>query len=138
MADFCRDRWPDGRISADSSLCVRGAGLPARTGVGGRGCGLLYFKFASRICPKLEYMGMSVRSTVTTIFNQVAQEQQRTLVPISDNLKLLESGLDSLSFAIIVAKLEDEIGFDPFNSDEMVEFPVTFGDFVRLYETRPL
>jgi acyl carrier protein len=80
---------------------------------------------------------MSVRSTVTTIFEQVAKEQQRTLVPMSDHLKLLESGLDSLSFAIIVAKLEDETGFDPFNSDEMVEFPVTFGDFVRLYETRP-
>jgi acyl carrier protein len=82
-------------------------------------------------------MGMSVRSTVTAIFEQVAQEQKRTLVPMSDDLKLLESGLDSLSFAIIVAKLEDEVGFDPFNSDELVEFPITFGDFVRLYETRP-
>jgi hypothetical protein len=82
-------------------------------------------------------MGMSVRSAVTTTFEQVAREQQRTLVPLSDELRLLESGLDSLSFAIIVAKLEDEIGFDPFNSDESVEFPITFGDFVRLYETRP-
>ena len=66
-----------------------------------------------------------------------AREQQRTLVPLSDELRLLESGLDSLSFAIIVAKLEDEIGFDPFNSDESVEFPITFGDFIQLYETRP-
>jgi acyl carrier protein len=82
-------------------------------------------------------MGMSVRSKVTTIFEQVAQEQKRTLVPLSDGLKLLDSGLDSLSFAIIVAKLEDEVGFDPFNSDEMVEFPITFGDFVHLYEARP-
>jgi acyl carrier protein len=82
-------------------------------------------------------MGMSVRSKVTTIFEQVAQEQKRTLVPLSDGLKLLDSGLDSLSFAIIVAKLEDEVGFDPFNSDEMVEFPITFGDFVQLYDTRP-
>ena len=58
-------------------------------------------------------------------------------MPLSDGLKLLESGLDSLSFAIIVAKLEDELGFDPFNSEELVEFPITFGDFVRLYETHP-
>jgi acyl carrier protein len=79
-------------------------------------------------------MGMSVRSKVTAVFEQVAREQQRTLVPMSDDLKLLESGLDSLSFAIIVAKLEDEVGFDPFNSDEGVEFPITFGDFVNLYE----
>jgi acyl carrier protein len=82
-------------------------------------------------------MGMSVRSKVTTVFEQVAREQKRALVPLSDDLKLLESGLDSLSFAIIVAKLEDDVGFDPFNSDEAVEFPITFGDFVNLYEARP-
>jgi hypothetical protein len=82
-------------------------------------------------------MGMSVRSKVTTVFEQVAREQKRALVPLSDDLKLLESGLDSLSFAIIVAKLEDDVGFDPFNSDEAVESPITFGDFVNLYEARP-
>jgi acyl carrier protein len=80
-------------------------------------------------------MGMSVRSKVTAIFEQVAQEQKRALVPLTDDLKLLGSGLDSLSFAIIVARLEDELGFDPFNSDELVEFPITFADFVRLYES---
>ena len=80
---------------------------------------------------------MSVRSTIAAVFERVAREQQRTLVPLTDDLKLLGSGLDSLSFAIIVASLEDEVGFDPFNSDELVEFPVTFGDFVRLYETPP-
>ena len=80
---------------------------------------------------------MSVRSTVTSIFKQVAAEQQRTLAPMSDDLRLLDSGLDSLSFAIIVAKLEDEVGFDPFNTDEAIEFPITFGDFVQLYEKPP-
>jgi acyl carrier protein len=80
---------------------------------------------------------MSVRSTVTTILEHVAREQQRTLVPLSDDLKLSESGLDSLSFAITVVRLEDELGFDPFNSDEPIEFPITIGDFVHLYEARP-
>jgi acyl carrier protein len=80
---------------------------------------------------------MSVRTKITAIFEQVAQEQKRALVPLTDDVKLLESGLDSLSFAIIVAKLEDELGFDPFNSDEPVEFPITFADFVSLYETTP-
>ena len=51
---------------------------------------------------------MSVRSTVTTIFEQVAREQHRTLVALSDDLKLLESDLDSLSFAIIT-KRKDEV-----------------------------
>ena len=78
---------------------------------------------------------MSVRSTITSLFEEVAREQQRTLAPLSDDLKLLQSGLDSLSFALIVARLEDTLGFDPFETAE--SFPVTFGDFVKLYESRP-
>jgi hypothetical protein len=77
---------------------------------------------------------MSLRSTITGQFEQVAKEQKRKLAPLSDDLKLLESGLDSLSFALIVARLEDSVGFDPFDSDEEMKFPVTFGDFVRLYD----
>src|SRR5215469_11125925 len=78
--------------------------------------------------------GMSVRSVIVAQFEAVAGEQHRRLAPLTDDLKLLQSGLDSLSFAIIVARLEDKVGFDPFNATEAVEFPVTFGDFVRLYE----
>ena len=78
---------------------------------------------------------MSVKSTITAQFQQVAREQDRTLAPLSDELKLVQSGLDSLSFAIIVARLEDALGIDPFSSSDALEFPVTFGDFVRLYET---
>ncbi len=77
---------------------------------------------------------MSIRSTVTSQFEQVAAEQRRKLVQLSDELKLVESGLDSLSFALIVARLEDALGYDPFDTDETMSFPVTFGDFVRLYE----
>jgi acyl carrier protein len=77
---------------------------------------------------------MSVRSTITSQFQQVAQEHQRTLTPLSDDTKLIESGLDSLSFAVIVARLEDLLGIDPFNAADVLEFPVTFRDIVRLYE----
>jgi len=77
---------------------------------------------------------MSLRSTIDAQFQQVAREQQRTLAPLSEDLKLLQCGLDSLSFAIVVARLEHALGIDPFNSERAVEFPVTYGDFVRLYE----
>lgn len=77
---------------------------------------------------------MSVRATIASQFEQVAREQQRTLSALSDETRLVHSGLDSLSFAIIVARLEDSLGVDPFNAADTVEFPVTFGDFVRLYE----
>ena len=45
-----------------------------------------------------------------------------------------ESGLDSLCFAIVVARLEDALGFDPFSAAEEVDFPVTLGDLIRFYE----
>jgi acyl carrier protein len=77
---------------------------------------------------------MSTRAVVEAQFQQVAAEQKRKLARLSDDLKLLESGLDSLSFALIVARLEEELGFDPFDTVDEVRFPVTFGDFVRLYE----
>jgi acyl carrier protein len=77
---------------------------------------------------------MSVRAEIVAQFTQVAQEQGSRLAPLTDNLELLETGLDSLCFAIVVARLESALGVDPFTSSEDVQFPVTFGDFVMLYE----
>jgi acyl carrier protein len=79
-------------------------------------------------------MNIDVRSVVIEQFKQVAQEQDRRLAPLADDLALLDSGLDSLCFAIIVARLENSLGVDPFSDDEDARFPVTFGDFVRFYE----
>jgi len=80
---------------------------------------------------------MSVRATVAAQFEQVAVEQHRKLAALSDDLKLLDTGLDSLGFALVVARLEEVLGFDPFDTDESMNFPVTFGDFVKLYASRP-
>jgi acyl carrier protein len=77
---------------------------------------------------------MTVRDTIVAQFEQVAVEQRRKLARLSDETRLLESGLDSLSFALIVARLEDALGFDPFDSTDDLKFPTTFGDFVKLYE----
>jgi hypothetical protein len=79
-----------------------------------------------------EQQVVPMRDTIVRMFEQVAREQQRKLSPLADDLKLLQSGLDSLSFALIVARLEDSLGYDPF--DKADNFPVTFGEFVKLYE----
>ena len=78
---------------------------------------------------------MSVGSDIASFFAEVAQEQHKTLVPLSDELGLLETGLDSLCFAIVVARLEDRLGLDPFSADDEIDFPVTVGDFIKLYES---
>ena len=77
---------------------------------------------------------MSVRTAVLQQFKQVAREQSKRLAPLDDDLPLLDSGLDSLCFAIIVARLEDTLGVDPLSAAEDIRFPVTLGDFVRFYE----
>ena len=77
---------------------------------------------------------MSLRSKIISQFEQVAKEQNMQLVALSDDLVLLDSGLDSLCFAIIVARLEDALGFDPFSITEDVEFPATLSEFIKFYE----
>jgi hypothetical protein len=66
---------------------------------------------------------------------QVAAEQHKKLAPLTDDLPLLESGLDSLCFAILAARLEDITGRDPFATLDVSVFPKTVGDFVALYDT---
>jgi acyl carrier protein len=77
---------------------------------------------------------MTVRSLITTEMQTVAAQQNKPLAPLKDELVLLDCGLDSLCFAILVARLEDELGYDPFSTDDDVYFPTTFGDFVQFYE----
>jgi acyl carrier protein len=80
---------------------------------------------------------MSVRLKVTQAIKQIAKEQNVTLPELTDGLSLHDTGFDSLAFAILVARLEDDIGVDPFTISEDAAFPATFGDFVRAYENVP-
>lgn len=77
---------------------------------------------------------MDIKSEIIVQFKQVAQEHDKRLAPLNDDLALLDSGLDSLCFAIVVARLETSLGVDPFSADEDARFPVTFGDFIKFYE----
>jgi len=77
---------------------------------------------------------MNKRAVVEATIVQVAAEQSKVLPALSDGLLLINSGLDSLCLAVIVARLEDELGLDPFSSMDILEFPKTIGDFVGLYE----
>ena len=40
-------------------------------------------------------------------------------------------------FAVLVARLEDDLGIDPFTIAEDASFPLTIGDFIRAYENVP-
>ncbi|HEY6259936.1 MAG TPA: acyl carrier protein [Xanthobacteraceae bacterium] len=77
---------------------------------------------------------MTTKLTITAEIEKVAAEQNVRIAPLADDLNLLDSGLDSLCFAILVARLEDCLGVDPFTAADDVTFPVTLGDFVQAYE----
>ena len=77
---------------------------------------------------------MSLKLTIMHQMEQIAREHGKILAPLRDDLVLLDSGLDSLGFAVLVARLEDKLGIDPFTASEDALFPVTFGDFVKVYE----
>ena len=77
---------------------------------------------------------MSVRAAVISEIQQIADDDKKSLPPLTDDLVLLDSGLDSLAIAILVARLEEALGFDPFTESDDVAYPVTLGDFIRFYE----
>jgi acyl carrier protein len=77
---------------------------------------------------------MSIRLTILSQIQQVAAEQKKPLAPLADDLPLLDSGLDSLCFAILVARLEDATGSDPFTDAAEVQFPNTVGELIAFYE----
>jgi acyl carrier protein len=77
---------------------------------------------------------MSVALRIVSVMQQIAKDQQITLPPLNDDVRLHETGFDSLAFAILVAQLEDDLGIDPFTISEDAEFPLTVGDFIKAYE----
>lgn len=76
---------------------------------------------------------MTIRTTVMDVIAEVGQQHDRQLAPLADDLPLLDSGLDSLCIAVLVALLDDRLGVDPF-AQAGGALPVTVGDFIALYE----
>lgn len=74
---------------------------------------------------------------ILQVFKEVFSEQNQGNIPANINLdaRLLESGLDSLGFAILVVRLEEELGFDPFLLSSTPYYPTTFREFVAFYES---
>lgn len=78
---------------------------------------------------------MSVKETLLKIIHEVAEEGEKSLpADFDESTVLLESGLDSLDFAIIVARLDEQLGDDPFMAMSEPVYPRTFGDFSNIYQ----
>jgi acyl carrier protein len=78
---------------------------------------------------------MSVRSTIINEIERIVEAEGNQAVTITEDSALLGlTGLDSLAIAVLVARLEETLGVDPFTESEEAFYPVTVGDFIRIYE----
>ena len=77
---------------------------------------------------------MSIRLRIISEMPRIAGEQRIALRTRDDDLSLHEAGFDSLGFAILAARLEDDLGIDPATVSEDAAFPLAAGDFLRASE----
>jgi hypothetical protein len=84
---------------------------------------------------------MSIRQTIIGVVTDVASGQGRHLPALTDEVLLLNMDIDSLCMTSIVAQLEGLLELDPFSAADdgampstFGEYPLTFGEFVGLYE----
>lgn len=77
-----------------------------------------------------------LEQAIRDLFNETfsAQNAGQKAPELTGDTVLLETGLDSLGFAILVTRLEEELGFDPFSLSTEAYYPRTFREFVDFYE----
>lgn len=77
----------------------------------------------------------NLRNKIITAITETADMRGTDIIGLLiDETVLLESGLDSLGFAILVARLEEELGYDPFLLMDEPVYPRTLGEFVAIYQ----
>jgi len=71
---------------------------------------------------------------------EVASSRGTELIgPLKPETVLLDTGLDSLSFAILIASLEKKFGYDPFVLSEKPYYPTTIVQLCDYYhDNQPL
>lgn len=77
---------------------------------------------------------MSLRSIIIAEIETITRDQNKTMPALTDAMVLMDTDFDSLCFALLVARMEDRLGFDPFSTLEVADLPVTLGDLVALYD----
>jgi acyl carrier protein len=79
------------------------------------------------------------RAEIDGVIRQILTEIRETrpdgltMPPLTDDTVLLDTGLDSLDFAILVTRLDEVLGFDPFSDSATAVYPQTWGALVSFY-----
>lgn len=76
----------------------------------------------------------TLRNKITAAIQDTADIRGSETGILLDETVLLESGLDSLGFAILVARLEEDLGYDPFVLLDVPVYPRTLGQLIEIYQ----
>lgn len=76
-----------------------------------------------------------IRQHVISLIGELLEEDELEVPMIDDDTVLLETGLDSLGFAVLVTRLEEGLGYDPFSAMDEPVYPTTLREFVDVYTT---
>jgi acyl carrier protein len=77
---------------------------------------------------------MDIRELIISKIIELLEEDEKEIPDFQDETILLDSGLDSLGFAVLVTVLDEELGFDPFTESEDPIYPTTLEEFVTIYK----
>lgn len=83
-----------------------------------------------RLAPELE---VEIKAMFTDVLKEHSADKNKKVPEIVPDMVLLEAGLDSLGFAILVSELEMKLGYDPFTISEEAVYPTTYQEFVQFY-----
>lgn len=76
----------------------------------------------------------NLRNKITNAIQEAADMRGTEIGVLTDETVLLESGLDSLGFAILVSRLEEELGYDPFAMMNEPFYPRDLREFIEIYQ----
>ncbi|MFW2335041.1 MAG: acyl carrier protein [Ilumatobacter sp.] len=75
-----------------------------------------------------------MRSIIMEELVELFEEEDLTMPEFTDDTLLLETDLDSLGFAVLVTRLEERLGYDPFSLMDEAVYPATLKEFVEVYD----
>ena len=83
-------------------------------------------------------MTMPVREVICSTAREILSGRGRDVADWTDAMGLFAGGLglDSLDFATLVVRLEQQTGYDPFRSGDQDRLPRTLGELISIYERR--
>lgn len=79
---------------------------------------------------------MQAYETIAQTIRSLLAERNDPLPELRPETRIAASGLDSLDVAVLVVRLEESLGFDPFQDVALTRYPQTLGEMAALYAQR--